>query len=377
VAIVAAGAIWLLLARRQQWWPYREGARLPDREAVRTPNEIRAQGRIWPADGMIDVSGTPGERLEAVHVKEGDTVTKGKELATLGSHKLRQQERDLARQQVDEAQARHDAELKAAQRRIELAELSHRQAHDKFMDEANALRQKLPLLELSHKLAQETLNRLNNAGFDLVPQIEKERQELLVLQAQTDLESAKKSLETLERSLKRQQESAALELATLEEAKERFEKDLTVRVLQQRLEVAEEQLKLTQLTAPTDGTVLRVLMDAGDTIVAQPILQMANLDQMTVVAEVVQDYARHLQPHQTKVTISSPIFGKELLHGKLTRVGHLVSPPDIKDPNPFSQQDRRVVEVVIELDRPSSSRAAKFVNLQVEVKFEPPFTGQP
>jgi HlyD family secretion protein len=120
--------------------------------------------------------------------------------------------------------------------------------------------------------------------------------------------------------------------------------------------------------------VLRVYTRPGEFISTRPILQMADLTRMVCVAEVYETDVQHVRRGQA-VVIRSPSFpqvgGRGELSGKVTRIGRMVSTPELRSLDPLASTARHAVEVRIELDQPGSLRAAEFVNLQVDVVFQP------
>ena len=280
-------------------------------------------GRIEPTGGVIDVGAIMGDRLGSLEVHEGKQVKKGETLAILESHDLRGLQVEVARLNVKKA---------------ELQEQST-PAHE----------QKIRLLKDHLASAEKDLQRLAGLPKDLVTEQQRERQALVVGQAASELASAQATLLHLQAANALTLEAAKLELKT-----------------------AEAHYARTQITAPCDGTILKIYVRPGETIGAKPILHMANLDRMVVVAEIYENEVKHLykgQPVQVTSRAFLAPFDEKGIQGKVTQIGRMISVPALKSVDPFAPADRHVVEVRIELDDVGCSQSAALSNLQVDVRF--------
>jgi HlyD family secretion protein len=284
---------------------------------------VVGMGRVEPAGGIIDVGAMMGDRLGRLLVKEGDVVKKGVPLAELESRGLRELELEAAALNVKKAEA---AELGTA-------------AHQ----------QKIDLLKVSLALAQKDQERIKGLSKDLASDQERERQALVVRQAATELESAQASLRQLLRA---------------------NELNLSAAKLEQKR--AQATFDRTQVAAPCDGTILKTYVRPGETIGNKPILQMADLGQMIVAAEVYENEIQHLRLGQRALVTSRafpPPSNQKGLEGKVTRIGRMINIPVLRSVDPFAPADRHVVEVRVELDKEGSRQAAALSNLQVDVRF--------
>ena len=86
---------------------------------------VVALGRVEPADGVIDVGGTIGDRLGRLLVEEGSAVKKGDLLAELESRELRKLELDaadcrlhIAEQRLTVEQSLADVKIKSVAKRL-------------------------------------------------------------------------------------------------------------------------------------------------------------------------------------------------------------------------------------------------------------------
>lgn len=155
-----------------------------------------------------------------------------------------------------------------------------------------------------------------------------------------------------------------------------------VRRDQQNLVVlqAELQYERTRIVAPTDGMILRTFIQPGETIGREPVLQMADLSQMVVVAEVYEAEVKHIELNQ-QVKIESRALDLpegEVLLGTVREIGSIIGTPAIRSMDPLAAADRHVLEVRVELDdtqpirddKTSADIAASMINLEVDVHFQ-------
>jgi HlyD family secretion protein len=336
--------------------------------------EPKALGRIEPAGDVIDIAAVMGDRLVDLTVKEGDRVTKGQALAHLDSQALRKLEVEATEDQLRETKARADAELRLAEARIAAARLALEQSHSRE-SEIQAEELKLPVLRQGWELAKKGRDRLAGLPDRLVSDQERERAELAVDKAKAEHDAAAKMLDRARRSNELAQKAAQADLEAAVAGKQVALSSVPQQSLQKKLELAKAQWERSVLHAPTDGTVLKVFLRPGELVGTTPILQMANLDRMVVVAQVYETDVKRIQPEQ-KATITSRSFRSPYdaqgLEGKVVRVGDLISQPTMRELNPLAQADRRAVEVRIELGKEASEQAKSFVHMQVDVTFPSP-----
>jgi HlyD family secretion protein len=344
----------------------------PIETADREPRSgVFALGRIGPRDGVIDVCGAPGDQLQDCCVAEGDLVERGESLAVLASRTLRELELASIESQIVEAQARRDAEAASADFRIATAKLALEEADAADLD-IEAQRKREEAAEASLAVARKDLERLEGLPQELATEQQLDHQKLVVRQAQTEAEAARALLKKLLRGRELKRKAAVQELAAAEDAKPRVIAAIPLESLKRARELTQAHLDRTVIRAPTRGTVLRKFIVAGEGVGQEPILQMADLEHMVVVAEVYEADVHRVMVGRPAV-IRSPAFPPPRnppggLRGKVTRIGRMISTPLLRDPNPMAAVDRHVVEVRIELDEESVREAAQLVNLQVEVE---------
>jgi HlyD family secretion protein len=343
----------------------------PPASAQHSGEAVVALGRIEPSRGVIDVAGTVGDRLAVLRVAEGDLVDKGQPLAELESRALRKLELDAATGQLQNAEGRLAVENQLADLKIEAARLGLKKAEAAALGLA-AQQKKVDLLKVSLALAKKDQQRLSGLSKELVTDQERERQALLVQQAGCELESARAMMDQFACTSGLGIEAARLDLAAAEAAKKQLPFAIPVESLRTNRRLAAAQFDRTQITAPCSGTILKTFVRPGETIGGKPILQIADLRRMVVVAEVYENEIKHVHPDRPAFVSSKalpPPSDKNGFQGKVTRIGRMINAPALKGVDPFAPADRHVVEVRVELDDDGSRQAAALSNLQVDVRF--------
>ena len=342
----------------------------PDEGPRMTPDRITALARLEPEGGVINISGTPGDRLAELKVHRGAQVKKGEVLAVLESRSLRQAELELSQAQLESAQKRGAAEEKYAAALRREAELAHKQASLERLS-VEAQQEKIAGLKVSVQSAEDDLSRLqalrssaSSSETEIISEQQLEHQRALAEKARRDLASAQAELKKLQQSIELSEQQASAKVNTAEANEARIPSTLELDSLRKSVELAQRRLELTVLHAPNDGEILKVMLSEGETIAQQPILQMADTRRMVAVAEIYENDALH-------VKLGSPAEVQcEALHaplkGKVVYVGSMVLKNSVTSLNPTASADLRVVEARILLD--PDPDAQRLINLQVTVK---------
>jgi HlyD family secretion protein len=348
-----------------------------------SPGKVPALGRIEPASGIITVSLPVGDRLEEVLVKEGQEVKAGKVLARLASAPVQQQELKLAETQVKEANDRLKAiDANGANQRAE-AEVRHQRVKRDLQTEIEILKGKQVIQKKQLEAAQAASDRLTRLPPGSVPEQDVERQKLAAEQAEAELESTKKMLAKAEAGLKSTDAEAEAQKKTLESTIEQARSQVPLASAERQLELARERQKLSQVLAPRDGTILAIVARPGEIGGTRPLLRMADLSELVVVAEVFENEAlliRDGQPAEVSskaLTRIQPLKGQSL-KGKVIQVSAMVERNQVNELNPAALSDRRVVIVKVLLDFSSygseqkviHDEVARLLNLQVDVAIE-------
>ncbi len=173
------------------------------------------------------------------------------------------------------------------------------------------------------------------------------------------------------------QPDAAVSISQIEAKKMAYEQSLAnlnrlaaeIQQAQSELKVSQVELDNTLLRAPIHGTILKIRSRPGERIGDSGLLEMADLSQLDVVAEV---YETDL--HRVKAGQIGCISGSGFEHTYLAEVrelGHLVRKNDINDTDPLSDRDNRIIEVRLTLEALAVEDLNHQIYRQVKVKILP------
>ena len=117
---------------------------------------------------------------------------------------------------------------------------------------------------------------------------------------------------------------------------------------------------------PITGTVLTVHVRSGEKPGTQGLMNLGNIEQMTVEVEVYQTQIG-------RVALGNPIEVTaealpQPLHGRVTRIGLEVGRQTAVDADPAANTDARVVKVTAALEPDASRLARRLTNLQVTAR---------
>ncbi len=374
-AITAGGAGGYLIASRGAT----SSATTAEKAAQRS-DKVIALGRLQPTKGVIPIYGPPGDRIARLFpVAPGTVLAEGAPIAELDSTKDRQQEVLVARTQLTEATVARDAGERAGKQKILAAKAELNQAKANKTSDLAAIDAKLDYLKLGVKTAESGVARLDKLKTGGVPVADEdyEKTKLLAAQAVAELKATeavrKKTETTYDESEKAAQAKIEAAEAELEEGIARA----PIKSSEERLKLAEQLSARTTLKAPVAGTVLKVIGREGQPTGVEPILQMADLSSMTVIAEVYESDVGRLsgwvQSGPVKAEVKNPALPRAL-------AGVVKSPQDISlmiarnqvfAMGPREDADRRVIEVIVHLNPADAEVASRFVGLQVTVTLEP------
>lgn len=309
--------------------------------AVVSEGDIVALGRIMPRGDVISIAppyGAGDARIATLHVVAGDVVAKGDTLAVLDNHQQLQSAVQTARatvaiREANLAQTRQSISASRAEAQAALARA-----------QATAAEAQAELTRMTSLLERGVTTR---ADFD-----------------QT-LARATEASRDVERYL-----------ATLS----RY--DLTSDAVQADIAVAEANLaaalidvdrttaNIAQATvrAPIDGTILKINSRVGEKPASTGILDMGDTSQMVAEAEVYQTLIGRVAIGDL-VSITAEALN-EPLTGTVHAIGLEIGRQSITSDDPAANTDARVVDVVIWLDAASSTRAARFTNLETVVRID-------
>ena len=293
-------------------------------------------GKLLPEGDVTTIAppfGANDARIASLKVKEGDRVEEGAILAILDNERQLEAAVDAARATVSvrEAGLGQARATVLASRDEATAALSHAQsaaqnAASEF-DRAEALRKK---------------GFLADAGFD--------QKRAANDQAQRDVEKAKATLSRYGGENPDAQPDVVVAARNLDAAKADLAR-------------AGQDLEKAFVRAPIAGTILTIHVRSGEKPGSLGILNLGNIDRMTVEAEVYQTQIGAVAVGDA-VEIKAEALPQPL-HGTVTRIGLEVGRQTLTDANPAANTDARVVKVYVGLDEASSKSAQRFTNLQV------------
>ncbi|MBN9122160.1 MAG: hypothetical protein J0I06_23975 [Planctomycetes bacterium] len=344
------------------------------------PDRITALGRLQPEGGVVPVYGPPGDRIAKLYsLAPGNTLAADEPIAELASRKDRLLEVQVAETQLAEAKAARDAAERAGKQKIRAAETELNQAKANKVSDLAALDAKLDFLALQAKSAAKQVDRLKELKEKGGTVADEDIEKVELLKAQADAELAatramrKKAETTYEETEKSAQARIDAAKAELEEALARA----PIKSSEEKLALAKQVADLTIIRAPVNGTVLKVTGREGQPTGMEPIIQMAALGKMAVVAEVYESDVERLagwaraKPVPVEVTnpaLPKPLTGVVRSESDITR---MIARNQVFAMGPREDADRRVVEVIGHLDDASAALAGRFVGLQVTVAFTP------
>lgn len=136
---------------------------------------------------------------------------------------------------------------------------------------------------------------------------------------------------------------------------------------EQRVSVA--ALKNTLIHAPISGTILKILTWPGERIKDGGLLEMADLTQLDVVAEVYESDLVRVKVGQ-KAVISATGFNQDYT-AEVRELGFLVRKNDLNDTDPLADRDNRIIEVRLTLEPRAVTDLQHQIFRQVHVRIEP------
>ena len=131
---------------------------------------------------------------------------------------------------------------------------------------------------------------------------------------------------------------------------------------------AQADLKLSYVTAPISGEIIKIHTKAGENLSVNGIAEIGRTDQMIAIAEVTEDSIGKVRLGQ-KATIASDngAFNSEL-QGTVVEVGRKIGKKDVLNTDPAADVDARVVEVKIALPQEASQKVGGLTNAKVVVE---------
>jgi HlyD family secretion protein len=335
---------------------------------------VTALGRLEPSGEIIEISassGSEGNRLEELLVKQGDQIKTVDVIAVVDSRDRLQAALNQAQEQVRVAQA-NLALVSAGAKTGEIQAQQAAIARIQIERDNNIAAQTA--------MVARTQAELNNA------QVEYQRYQTLyqdgaISASERDskyltLETAKKQLAEAQANLNRiesgQQEQLAEAKATLNKIAEVRPVDIAVaqaevREAQAAVQTAQAELDQAYITSPQAGTIIKIMTRPGEVISSdEGIVRIGQTSQMYAVAEVYESDIGKVKLGQ-KVGVTSSALSKKLT-GTVYSIGLEVERQEVVNTDPTANIDAKVVEVKVKLDPESSKQVAGLTNLLVDVR---------
>jgi HlyD family secretion protein len=340
------------------------------------PSRVSALGRLQPVGGVIPVYGPPGDRIKEMKpLSPGMHLKSGEPIATLASREQREGDVKIAEVQLQEAKDALKASKEAGQKKIDAAQADLDQLVAGEASDLKALDAKAAFVDKQRTAAVKMLDRLEKLKKEEVRVADEDldKSRLAVAQADAELIGARAAKDKAAISYKENKKAANARLAAARAELTEAEARAPIKSSEEKLTQAKKTLDLTILKAPVDGTVLKVTGREGQPTGVDPIIQMANLTEMTVVAEVYESDVERVAAWVRKGPVPAEVVNTALprpLKGTVQSdrdIARMIARNQVLPVGPREDADRRVVEVTAHLDAESSAIAARFVGLQATV----------
>jgi len=285
--VVALGMGFLLLIQIQVW----------------AGEKIGALGRIKPKGDLLYLFGPSGVKIDKIMVKEGKVVKKDQPLADF---------KILTTAKIEQA----------------LAELSAREADELGLIGITVQKETIKAMRAEYGFSARRVGRFKKLDGQQLSEQQMDHRQSQASITYAKLEAAKRKLEQLE-----------------------LNRDLNKERTLQRVELSKEKVRQATLRAPRDGTILEILQGEGETMGKGPVIIMADLANMYVIAEIFEGDLLNLRTGM-KATITNNTF-LEPLEGEIESIGRIIDPAS------------RTAKVKIRLR--DTEPASKLINMEVDV----------
>jgi HlyD family secretion protein len=337
---------------------------------------VTALGRLEPSGEIIEISaasGSEGNRIEELRIREGEEVKPGQIIAILDSRDRLEAALLEAQSKVTVAQA-NLARVKAGAQtgEIEAQQAAIARIQAERDNDIEAQQATVSRVEAELKNAQLEYRRyqqLYNQGA--VNASEKDSKELTLATAREQLAEVKANLSRIETA---QQQQIAEAKATLNKIVEVRPVDVEVataelKEAQSAVITAQAERDRAYLKSPQVGTVIKILTRPGEVVSSEEgIVRIGQTSQMYAVAEVYESDIDKVKIGQPVSITASAISGK--LTGTVETIGLEVERQEVVNTDPTANIDAKVVEVKVKLDNASSQKVAGLTNLLVNVEID-------
>lgn len=334
---------------------------------------IVAQGRLQPTKGILRLSALPGDRVEKVSAQAGSVVNQGAPLIVFESAKLKQLELEIAKLKLTDATLLYQSSLREARLAVDTAELKLRSTEQMQKQAESNLelvgRQTQILQGLEEQIKTLESIRSNPRLRGAVGSMEIEALRSQKIHAQSEYD---RSLLGATQATQTAADLVAQAMSVVQSAKqaeEELKANPGYRSLEKQIDLLEMQLEQATLLAPSNGTILQVHALPGERTAASPLIEMADLTQLSCVAEVHEADVGLVRIGQVAQMQSASL--SRTIRGKVSRIDRVVGAPQIRSPNPLARSDFRSIAVWIQIDPEDVPLASERVQLQVEVSISP------
>ncbi len=330
-------------------------------------------GRVEPEGEVVRVaapSGSNDARVAAILVSPGQIVKSGEVLARLDNLGSLAAEVLLAERELLESQERVGSLLEGAKQaeqqalRAEVARLEEEVPARIRQQQARLVSQQAEFLQVERQYKryrqlwqQEALSRNEFEARQL--EYDKARQTCL---------EASEELSRIGRTGQQQTRQARAKLLAAQEIQPGELALLRAGVARAEAKraLAEKRMEGGLIRAPKAGTVLRVRTQVGEKISSEGLLELADLSQMSVLAEIYQDDVTRIRPGQA-AEIEADGMKLGPVQGKVSWVDSQVRRQSLVNSDPSANLDERVVEARIRFEGQSNRALAHWSGLQVRV----------
>ena len=296
-------------------------------------------GRVQPATRvrrLAPPTSLTADRLTALNVSEGDRVEPDQLLGWFGDREVRVAAVHQAEADLVSAEAKLE-QVKAGAKKGDIA-AAEAQVVRARAAEANALRE----LDRLEKLAREKVISPS--------EIDTRRSAWEVAQAER---------QAAEHTLTSVAEVRPVDVRVAEAG---------VASARAALEYARATLSLGELRAPVAGTVLRIHTWPGERPGPEGVLEIGNLDELHVVAEVYETDVMRVRCGQNARILVTGM--PEPVRGEVVEVGWEIGRKDVLSTDPIADVDARVVEVRVRVNPQDTPKLARLTHMQVQVVIE-------
>lgn len=297
---------------------------------------VGCMGRVEPASRVRRLAPPESQgtvTLADLSVQEGDHVERGQLLGWFSAREMRAASLRQAEAELQRGAARL-AQVNAGAKTGDVSAAEARLARQRAA-EANA------------RAELDRIVRLSSQKVAAVTELDARRTALAV--AEAERRAAEQELASVAEVRRVDVDVAEAEAAQARAAVER----------------ARAELALTELRAPIAGTVLKIYTWPGEKIDERGVLDLGDLAEMHVVAEVYETDMPRVRVGQAAEVV---VPGSDArAHGAVVAVGWLVRKRDVFNTDPVDEIDSRVVEVRVRMDDAGAQRLARLSHMRVQV----------